>query len=225
MYFSEPSAAQSVRRRRFTQSGLSRRTGRLLSPPLCRNRPGRRPSPSPPRGRRRRCGRCLLRSDVMQRQQTMRRSAVRRLRATCSAEEERHDHDRRNQPDGSDEHDQVDHWVMAQTASHGELLHPLRVKQNACDEELFIPEQRRWSMPALAPRVVTVVAVRLASAAGNLAARAALGVGWRLWYFQRLLRIFVRGSRAALADACWRLLGCGHALCLICPVGSLDGSY
>jgi hypothetical protein len=72
----------------------------------------------------------------MQRQQTMRRSAVRRL--SRSAEEERCDHNRRNQPDGSDEHDQVDHWVMAQTASHGEFLHPLRVKQNACDAELFI---------------------------------------------------------------------------------------
>jgi hypothetical protein len=53
-------------------------------------------------------------------------------------EEQGRDHDGGNQAEGGDEHDQVDRRVMAQTASHGELLHPLRVKQNVHATDLFI---------------------------------------------------------------------------------------
>jgi hypothetical protein len=108
----------------------------------------------------------------------------------------------------------------------------LRVKQNVHATDLFIlrpfdhaqPDAAR-SMSALTARIVAVVAVVLASASGNLAARPALGIGRRLLYFERGFRIFVGGAGTALADTCGCLLGSGHALCLICPADSPDGSY
>jgi hypothetical protein len=122
--------------------------------------------------------------------------------------------------------------VMAQTASHGELLHPLRVKQNVHAADLFILRSFDHAQPgvagsvsALVARIVAVMAVVLASASGNLAARPALGIGRGLLYFERSFRIFMGGAGTALADTCGCLPGSGHALCLICPADSPDGSY
>jgi len=54
-------------------------------------------------------------------------------------------------------------------------------------------------------RVMSMMAIVFAAAAGNLAVPALLIVGRRLVDVQRLLGILVRSARAALANAGWRL--------------------
>jgi len=54
-------------------------------------------------------------------------------------------------------------------------------------------------------RVMSMMAIVFAAAAGYFAVPALRIVGWRLVDMQRLLCVLMRSARAALANAGWRL--------------------